>query len=255
MVVKSNGDVGIGTTTPIEKLHVAGNVLAVAHLNISDKRFKKDIRQLENVMGNIQQLEGYSYQYRTEEFRNKGFSEGNQVGLIAQNVEKVYPELVKTYEDGYKAVNYDGLIPVLIEGIKEQQQQISSLEEENANIRREIEELKGLIELVRTEFNESSTAINRTRVDLGNTQSIVLNQNSPNPFKERTTIGYVVPDNIEKAHIFIFDLNGQIMKKVELPSGEGVLEVFASDLSSGMYSYSLVIDGNVVDTKKMTVTK
>ena len=95
--------------------------------------------------------------------------------------------------------------------------------------------------------------INRTRVDLSSTQSIVLDQNAPNPFKERTTIGYAVPDHVEDAQIFIFDLSGQIMKKVKLQPGEGILEVFASNLSSGMYSYSLVIDGEVVDTKQMVV--
>ena len=89
---------------------------------------------MEGALGKIQQLDGVSYQFNQQDFQERGFSEKQQLGLIAQNLEEVYPELVKTYDDGYKAVNYDGLIPVLIEGLKEQQQEITTLEDSNEGL-------------------------------------------------------------------------------------------------------------------------
>ena len=254
--VEDGGKVGIGTTTPSEKLHVTGNVFADGGIFItSDKRFKEDIRPLDGALDKIKRLDGVSYRFRTEAFEKRGFPSGSQLGLIAQNLEEAYPELVKTYEDGYKAVNYDGLIPVLIEGIKEQQQQISQLENENNQIRREMDELRGMMQEFLANYEQPEKIENRTRVNLNGSQSIILDQNVPNPFKERTNIGYVVPADVKDAHIYIFGQTGKIMKKVRLQAGEGVLEVYASNLSSGMYSYSLVIDGQVMDTKKMVVNR
>lgn len=255
MRMLNNGNVGIGAATPAAKLDVHGDIYINSAFHASDKRFKRNIEAISDAMSKISRLNGVSYQFRMNEFKEMNFSEGNQLGLIAQELEKVFPELVKTKPDGYKIVNYDGLIPVLIEGVKEQQQQIDKLENENTQIRREMEELKGIVKQFAAKFEQTDKIVNRTRVNLGGAQSVILDQNAPNPFKERTTIGYVVPEKVEDAQIFIFDLNGQIMKKVPLQAGEGVLEVFASNLSSGMYSYSLVIDGKVMNTKKMVVSK
>lgn len=73
-------------------------------------------------------LRGVSYKWRTNEFPENGFDEDEQYGLIAQEVEKEFPILVKTDENGDKAVNYNGMIPVLIETIKEQQKMIEELQ-------------------------------------------------------------------------------------------------------------------------------
>jgi len=128
-----SGNVGIGTTTPetTYALNVNGDVNYSGTLtNISDRRYKKNIKQLDNSLENIQQLEGVEYKMRDSEFPDMKFSKGLQYGLIAQDLEKIYPNLVKTNEEGYKSVNYTGLIPVLIEAVKEQQVEIYSLEKE-----------------------------------------------------------------------------------------------------------------------------
>lgn len=85
-----------------------------------------------------------------------------------------------------------------------------------------------------------------------NLQSVVLNQNSPNPYAERTSINYYLPDNTGKAEILFYNTQGKLIKSVELINkGKGQLNVFANDLSSGIYTYSLVIDGKIVESKKM----
>lgn len=91
-----------------------------------------------------------------------------------------------------------------------------------------------------------------TEVELSNKNSIVLNQNVPNPFAEQTTISYYLPDNVQRAQILFFEQSGKIIKTVDLTEkGKGVLNVFANDLSNGIYTYALIVDGQTIETKKM----
>lgn len=92
----------------------------------SDARFKKDITPLEGSLQNVLQMRGVNYYWKQEEFPDKGFTKGKEIGVIAQEIEKIYPELVVTDKDGYKSVQYSHLVPVLIEAIKEQQALIES---------------------------------------------------------------------------------------------------------------------------------
>lgn len=96
----------------------------------SDVRFKKNIEPLNNSIYKIQQLDGVSYEFKKDEFQEKNFTEGKQIGLIAQDVEKVLPELVRTDNEGYKSIAYQNLVAVLVEAIKEQQISINELHAE-----------------------------------------------------------------------------------------------------------------------------
>ena len=91
---------------------------------------------------------------------------------------------------------------------------------------------------------------------MNQTNGIVLNQNAPNPFAEHTTISYFIPDNVNNAQLFIYDLSGKIISKINITDkGNGNIDVYASDLSTGIYSYSIVADENVLEPKKMIRTK
>ena len=87
-------------------------------------------------------------------------------------------------------------------------------------------------------------------------KSIILEQNVPNPFAEQTTINYSLPENTVKAQMLFYNANGSLIQSVELiPNGKGQLNVFASDLTNGVYTYTLVVDGKVVDSKRMIKNK
>ena len=89
-------------------------------------------------------------------------------------------------------------------------------------------------------------------VQLSTKNIIVLNQNVPNPFAEQTTITYYLPDNVNRAQMLFFDQSGKIIKSVELKEkGQGQLNVFANDLTNAIYTYSLIVDGVSIETKKM----
>ena len=101
-------------------LHVTGDVVAAES---SDKRLKDNIKPIANAAEKIKKIGGYEFDWNNKQ----KLYEGHDVGVIAQEIEEVLPEVVETREDGYKAVNYKKLVPLLIEGIKDLQNQINEL--------------------------------------------------------------------------------------------------------------------------------
>lgn len=133
----TNGYVGIGTATPSQKLHVTGNILATGTITPSDARYKNQIEPIPDALSKLQQLNGVTYHMNATAFPEWNFTNEKQYGLIAQEVEKVFPEMVHTLNnEGYKGIDYVKLIPVLVESIKQQQQQIETLKKENKEIRK-----------------------------------------------------------------------------------------------------------------------
>jgi hypothetical protein len=151
----SSQNVGIGTGTPGYKLTVVGTAWCSSGLwTGSDIRWKKNITELDNTLSGIMNLRAVNYDLRTDEFPQMGFESGSQIGLIAQDVEKVFPLLVNTDKNGFKAVAYDKLSVVLVEAMKEQQKQIETVKEENQQLKSDVDELKALVNSLIT--NQSS---------------------------------------------------------------------------------------------------
>ena len=147
-VFVENANVGINNTNPLASLDVVGNVVidyqpqsgstqaleVLGSVSISgelttdsDIRYKKNIEPLKSAVEQISHLNPVSYNYDTAQFPKRNFTEKEKMGLLAQEVESVFPNLVSTNSDGYKAVNYSELIPLLIKAIQEQQLEIDQL--------------------------------------------------------------------------------------------------------------------------------
>jgi hypothetical protein len=158
MRINYAGNVGIGCNDPEYRLHVAGDIAAqggtiraasaVISTTItacSDIRYKKNIAPLENALDNVMKLQGVSYNWKVNEFPDNYFTDKHQVGIIAQELEKIYPELVETDAKGYKTVDYSKMTPVLIEAIKQQQTQLQKQQSEIDALKQDLELIKKLV--------------------------------------------------------------------------------------------------------------
>lgn len=125
ITISSTNNVGIGSTIPTSNFVVTGNVTisgvvtATDYNSTSDIALKQNIHKIENSISKIIEIDGVSFNWKET---NKP-----SMGVIAQNIEKVFPELVNGEDP--KTVNYNGIIGVLIEAVKEQQIQINNLED------------------------------------------------------------------------------------------------------------------------------
>ena len=133
-------------------LFVTNNITYVGTLtDVSDKRLKENIDTLENVMYLINQLQAYSYKMKSSKTNEREF------GLIAQEVQKVFPEMVKIVdkENGFIGVNYLQLIAILIEGLKEQQIFISEMEKNQVNSKLRLNLLNAEINKIKAELDNN----------------------------------------------------------------------------------------------------
>jgi hypothetical protein len=139
---------GLATLEVGGSIWANGQTITAGVTTWSDMRFKKNILPLSNTLSIIMQLQGVTYSWRQDEFPQLNFPEGSQIGLIAQDVEKVIPEVVTTGGDGYKSVSYEKLVPVLIESIKDQQRQIDNYNSEIQELKEQLRILKEKIETI-----------------------------------------------------------------------------------------------------------
>jgi len=262
MLIKQNGNVGIGNGSPQEALDVSGNIIASGSITPSDKRLKSDVTKFKLGLDEVLQLNPVNFKYNG---KGNTISGDQHIGLIAQELREVVPSLVNeyTYEDveeatlseDYKIKATDNFLAIkeselkylLINAIKEQQK---DLDQKDALIL-ELQERMDLIENKLEEIVNQGSVSNQI-IKLNNAG---LEQNIPNPFNEKTSIDYTVPSNSKDSQIIIYNMAGQIIKSVEVAKGKGSLLLDANELPAGTYSYNLIIDGKVISSKKMVLTK
>ncbi|MGI8952477.1 MAG: tail fiber domain-containing protein [Chitinophagaceae bacterium] len=181
-------------------------------------------------------------------------------GFVAQDVEKAAKSLnydfsgvdaAKNSKDLY-GLRYAEFVVPLVKAVQELSKQNDSLKNEyNAKFaaqQKEIDELKQMMNITQSTTNYKQQTTNIAGAS--------LQQNVPNPYNNSTTISYILPDKFSSAQIIITDNSGKTLKQVSLSgSGKGVLTVDAASLSAGMYNYSLMVDGKLIATRKMILTK
>ena len=169
--------------------------------------------------------------YYTED---PGLLQKSHYGIIAQELQAIYPDLVYESGDGYLSVNYMEFIPLLIKTIQD--------------LKLEIEVLKDNTDKAMPR-NEGTT--NNSNI----LSSAYLYQNNPNPFTENTTVKCLIPKEVSSAVLYIYDMNGrQIDSRTVAERGEISLTIEGGSLDAGIYLYSLITDGSIIDTKRMILT-
>lgn len=219
----------------------------------SDKRYKKNIVDLATkaTLNNVLQMMPVEYNLNQIYTESKGdtatvkkalYDEKSQMfmkkhyGLIAQEFQKLYPDLVYEDGNGYLSINYIGIIPLLIESIKELNSEIAAL---------------------KMSVNSGSVSKVKSSGDIpvAETQVAALYQNSPNPFSQTTQIKYYLPSTVQSALLCIYDLQGKQLKQINISErGNGSQLISAAEFAAGIYLYGLIADGNEVDVKRMILT-
>jgi hypothetical protein len=169
-IITNDGNMGVGVFNesstppilPLEKLHIMGNIIATGGITsgYSDKRLKIFTSNISNSLDIISNLNGYYY-HPNEEALKVGFENEQQIGLSAQEVQSVLPEIVKiapfdmTRDDNgnitsksgksYLTICYERLGPIFVEAIKELTGQIKELKKENETIKKDIDSIKNMI--------------------------------------------------------------------------------------------------------------
>lgn len=239
-------------------------------VNSSDERLKEDVTDIgnsqEDVLNKISLLTPVSYRYKQSEQDAIDETEKNELedgledmdkesqkayvekqrtlaskthfGFIAQELQQVYPELVYEQDNGFLAINYVELIPVLVQSIKELKGQMDELREQHPA------------------KAKASAKQETTDMDVDDIYTAAMGQNVPNPFSERTEIAITLPESLKKAMLYIYDMTGKQVEQHEVTGrGKTTMTIYADRMNAGMYIYALVADGKVITSKKMIVTK
>ncbi len=203
----------------------------VLGMNIVEFKYKqRQFKSTSDVAGTTKKEPAVWYDEKSPIVKNKHY------GLIAQELQEIYPDLVVEGEGGYLGVNYLEMIPILIRSIQELNAKVEQYENGDAPI---------LMAQSRTTDATGIDAIVTT-----------LYQNTPNPFTESTLIRCDVAEDVVKADLYIYNMNGeQITEYAVTERGETSITIDGGSLNAGMYLYALIADGQVIDTKRMILTK
>ena len=128
-----NGALGVGTNTPTTTGLIRATNDVIAFYS-SDERLKANKVLLSGSLYKVSQLGGYEFDWIPMPGIHE--NEGHDIGVIAQQIEKIYPELVTTRDNGYKAVKYDKLTAVLIEAVKELTARVEDLQDQINNLKK-----------------------------------------------------------------------------------------------------------------------
>jgi trimeric autotransporter adhesin len=216
--------VGIGTNSPTDMLTVNGNVRSLSNTFLSDSRFKIGAAPLTNVLQSLTRINIYSYRFK--ETKGYNFDKSLHYGVFAQELKRVYPDLVKEGKDKTLSVNYIELIPMVIQGVKEQNEEIKQL-------KAEIESLK---ELIRNKNTPASPA---------KWFSI-----SPNPVHHNSLMITTYSKNIQGEFV-ITSSNGTVLKRSNSLNIINNHVLNLNNLQHGSYFLTLIAPGGeVLQTEK-----
>ena len=279
--VNAFGNYGIYATTLNNDTYYAGyfagDLVTSGAYTMSDQKLKENIRDVDGAMDIISRLHPKTYNFRQDgDYTLMNLPKGERYGLIAQDVEKVLPNLVKNSKFDvsrakqdmkpaddpktaktnavadkanaaevidFKALNYTELIPVIIKGMQEMNTEKDAA---IADLQNQINQLKAMVVNLSAINGQQSTLIS----------SASLAQNVPNPFTNATNISYVLPQQYSSAVISITDKKGVALKQIKLNTkGKGNINIDAATLAAGAYQYSLYVNNKLVDTKQMISVK
>lgn len=212
-----------------------GPVFSTASFVASDRKLKKNIEDLENATDYINSLKPKTYQFDTESYPELNLPKGNHYGLIADELEKLLPTLVRENQSlsldenskivNFKTVNYDELIPILIKGLQEQSIEIQRL-------------------------NSRLNSIENNKQNSGASRYLI----SPNPSQSDIKLATINGSPFENSTVIVSNSAGAIVKKFDLIKGDYEKTIDVSNFSSGLYNCS-ILTSNEQTNLQFIITK
>ena len=177
------------------------------------------------------------YRRIQQEIDQREATEANRrrIGFLAQDIQKVLPELVQTNEKGIMSIDYTGFIPLIVESLKQMQQTIQDQQ-------KEIETLQSLLpaetkSMFRSTSNENVSVVEGAKL---------YNRTG-------ASVSYTLPTTYTNANLQVFDVSGRLLKKVTLTGNNSIVEINPSEIGLGTFVYTLFVDGKKADTLKKFV--
>lgn len=177
------------------------------------------------------------YRRIQQEIDQREATEANRrrIGFLAQDIQKVLPELVQTNEKGIMSIDYTGFIPLIVESLKQMQQTIQDQQ-------KEIETLQSLLpaetkSMFRSTSNENVSVVEGAKL---------YNRTG-------ASVSYTLPTTYTNANLQVFDVSGRLLKKVTLTGNNSIVEINPSEIGLGTFVYTLFVDGKKADTLKKYV--
>lgn len=246
-----NNLIAVAFTTSSKTFKYSYDIQAPSFLTTSDARFKTNVSSLDGLSRGIVDLNPVSYNLNytvstdslaTKDKANKVVESINDerihYGFVAQEVREIFPELVVEDEEGMLSIDYTGFIPLLVDAYKNL----------SAKVREQEETMAALLDMPSPKYSPAS--VNSTCDN-----KPLLKQNRPNPFNNTTTIECYLPQDMTSSFLCVYDLQGKQMLRVDINERGAVnVEIEASSLAPGMYVYSLIADGNEIESKRMIIT-
>ena len=164
---------------------------------------------------------------REEEEANR-----RRIGFMAQDIQKVLPELVQTDEKGVMSIDYIGFIPLIVESLKQMQQTIQDQQ-------KEIETLQSFLpaetkSMFRSTSNEEVSVVEGAKL---------YN-------RAGASVSYTLPATYNTADLKVFDISGKLLKKIVLTGNNSIVDLNSSEIGYGTFVYTLFVDGKKADTLK-----
>lgn len=217
-------------------------VYATAYNTLADSRLNKDMEQiLSGSLDKLMQINVYKYDLEQfsldngngtslDYFNNESeLLDKKHFGLSGQEIKDIYPSLVSQSQDGHLSINYNEMIPIMIQSIQE--------------LKKELDETRAELNTLKSTSNVVSRATS---------QESVLQQNEPNPFRDKCIVKCYIPQFANTAFVDLYDLNGhQIQSRIITERGNVEVSIEGKGLPEGTYLYSLIVNGELIDTRRM----
>lgn len=167
--------------------------------------------------------------------------EGRHAVLDVESVKAAFPYLIRKDQQSVEHVNYTELIPVLLKAIQELKAQVDNLSGAGST---------GGMVMMAPQRGTSGVSNSATA-----TAGAKLFQNRPNPFTAQTEIRFTLPDDARDAYIYIFDMTGKTLRQIPVDASMQSVTINGYELSAGLYLYSLVVNGQEIETRRMILSK